>query len=70
MTFDGPKANDSVWFPVPNATGVPLRDYYIGQALAGLLGSPKYRYNSVTEYADVAAQFADAAMLARKEHSK
>ena len=47
------------------ASGMTLRDYFAGQALAGMLGNPNSRGASV-EYASAAYRYADV-MLAERE---
>jgi hypothetical protein len=54
---------------IPQRDGMSLRDWFAGQALAGLLASeePDFQMPSKAKLADTAYGYADAMLAARKE---
>ena len=48
------------------AQGMSLRDYFAGQAIAGIIAFPQVRYDLFDEYARYAYAQADAMLAARE----
>ena len=49
------------------AEGMSLRDYFAGQALAGLMGNPDFKHCTTDEIVMTARHLADAMLAARSE---
>ena len=61
--------NQTLFFPQPqeDENGLTLRDWFAGQALAGVLSNSNMTFERNNEAAEVAYSVADAMLAARSE---
>jgi hypothetical protein len=66
FAFPQPDSNESGWERHDNPRGMSLRDYFAGQALAGLCANPEATSHFDSPRAYWAYKLADAMLEARK----